>query len=102
MKPSILSVICILVISTAVLAQTTLGTITGRVLDSSCAAIAGAVIAATNNGTAVVYRTKTNEAGNYVLQQLAVGSYELAVEAKGFRKFVRKNIELSVAQTLSM
>ena len=36
------------------------------------------------------------------MQQLAIGSYELAVEAKGFRKVVRKNIELNVAQTLTV
>jgi hypothetical protein len=57
------------------LAQTTLGTITGRVLDSSGSAVSGAEVAATNTGTGFVYRTNANEAGNYVLPQLAIGNY---------------------------
>ena len=100
---SIIRGICLLGLCAASMpAQTTLGTITGRVLDSTGATLANATVAATNTGTGVVYRTNTNDAGNYVLQQLAIGTYELAVEAKGFRKFVQKNIELSVAQTLSI
>src|SRR5262249_47782472 len=94
---------CIFVLtSVSALAQTTLGTITGRVLDNTGATIGGATVAATNTGTRAVYRTTTNDTGNYVLQQLAIGSYELDVEAKGFRKSVRKNIELNVAQTLTI
>jgi hypothetical protein len=84
------------------LAQTTLGTITGRVVDTTGAAIANAAVTATNTGTRLAYRTTTNDTGNYVLQQLAIGTYEIDVEAKGFRKFVRKDIELNVAQTLSV
>lgn len=83
-------------------AQTVLGTITGRVLDASGASISGAAVAATNTGTNLVYRTTTNESGNYVLQQLPVGTYELAVEASGFRRYIRRKIELNVAQTLTL
>jgi hypothetical protein len=83
-------------------AQTVLGTITGRVTDPSGASIANAAVTATNTGTNAPYRTKTNEAGNYVLQQLPVGSYELTVEAAGFKRHVRRNIELNVAQTATI
>jgi Carboxypeptidase regulatory-like domain len=83
-------------------AQTVLGTLTGRALDASGAAVANADVVATNTGTNLTYRTKTNEAGNYVIQQLPVGRYELSVEATGFRRYVRRNIELNVAQTLTI
>ena len=56
---------------------------------------------ATNQGTGLVYKTVTNGAGNFALQQLPVGKYDVTVEAAGFRKLVRKDIELNVAQTLS-
>jgi hypothetical protein len=103
MRHSLLRLIAVFAIaSAAALAQTTLGAITGRVTDPSGGAVAGAAVLATNTGTGIVYRTNTNDTGNYVLQQLAVGAYEVAVEAKGFRKFLRKGIELSVAQTLSV
>jgi hypothetical protein len=82
---SFLSVVCLE-------AQTVLGTMTGRVLDASGASIAGAAVTATNTGTNLVFRTTTNDSGNYVLQQLPVGTYELAVEATGFRRYVRRNI----------
>jgi hypothetical protein len=83
-------------------AQTTLGTITGRVSDPSSAAISGARVTATNTGTNVVYKTTTTEAGVYVLRQLAPGKYELTVEAPGFRKFVATEIELNVASTVTV
>jgi hypothetical protein len=83
-------------------AQTTLGTITGRILDPSGASVTGAKVAATNTATGVSYRTTTNAAGNYVLQQLSVGEYELTAEAPGFRRYVRRGISLSVAQTLTL
>jgi hypothetical protein len=83
-------------------AQTVLGTITGRVVDASSASVSNAAVSATNTATNLAYRTTTNESGNYVLQQLPVGTYELAVEATGFRRYIRRNIELNVAQTLTL
>ena len=93
MKSAVLCGIALFFVTAGVpsFAQTTLGTITGRVLDSSGAAVNSAGVAATNTGTHVVYHTTTNDTGNYVLQQLAIGSYELAVEAKRMRvRFQRK------------
>jgi hypothetical protein len=99
----IIPVVALILVSIVSLpAQTVLGTITGRVLDASGASIAGAAVTATNIGTNLVYRTTTNESGNYVLQQLPVGRYELALEATGFRRYVRRGIELNVAQTLTL
>jgi hypothetical protein len=83
-------------------AQSDRGTITGRVLDPTEAAITGANVTVTNQETGIRVVTRTNETGNYVLQQLAVGRYELTVEAPGFRKMVRRDIELNVAQTLNL
>jgi len=86
----------------AVLAQTTLGSITGRVSDPSGSNIAGAKVSATNSGTNITYRTTTTESGVYVLPQLALGKYELTVEAQGFRKFVATGISLNVASTVTV
>lgn len=83
-------------------AQTVLGTITGRVLDPSGAAAPGASVSATNVETALARKTTTTEAGNYVLSQLPVGTYELTIEAAGFKRVVRKNLPLNVAQTLTV
>ncbi len=83
-------------------AQTILGTITGRVLDAQGASVANARVEATNTSTGLVYRTTSTQAGNYVLQQLPVGLYEVAVESPGFRRFVRRNVEVTVAQTVTV
>ncbi len=83
-------------------AQTILGTITGRVLDAQGASVANARIEATNTSTGLVYRTTSTQAGNYVLQQVPVGLYEVAVESPGFRRFVRRNVEVTVAQTVTV
>ena len=82
--------------------QTVLGTLTGHVTDDTGASVTGAAVTATNSGTNLVYLTTTNQAGNYVLQQLPVASYDLVVEAVGFRRYLRRGIELSVAQTLTI
>ena len=82
-------------------AQTFQGTITGRVVDPSSSVVAAAAVTATNQDTGLAYKTVTNAAGNFVLPQLPAGKYEVAVEATGFRKLVRRDLELNVAQTLS-
>src|SRR5437763_8440981 len=83
-------------------AQTVLGSITGHVLDPTGAAITAAAVTATNTGTNLPFHTTTNETGNYVLQQLPVGVYDLSVEAPGFRRYNRRKIQLNVAQTLTL
>ena len=82
-------------------AQTFLGTMTGRVVDPSSSSVATATVTAANQGTGLVYKTVTNAAGNFALQQLPVGKYDITVEAAGFRRLVKKDVELNVAQTLS-
>ena len=96
------AILAFILLCGALCAQTFLGTITGRVLDASGSVVANAKVAATNAATNAVYRTATNQTGNYVLAQLPLGKYEVAIEAVGFRRYVRKNIELNVAQTISL
>ncbi|MCW5979919.1 MAG: TonB-dependent receptor [Bryobacteraceae bacterium] len=95
------AVACSLAMAGWIEAQTFLGAMTGRVVDPSGGRIPSATVTATNQGTGVAYKTVSNEAGIYVLQQLPVGRYDVSVEAAGFRKLVRRDIELNVAQTLS-
>ena len=96
------AILAFILLCGALSAQTFLGTITGRVLDASGSVVANAKVAATNTATNAIYRTATNQTGNYVLAQLPLGKYEVAIEAVGFRRYVRKNIELNVAQTISL
>src|SRR5438067_1285031 len=81
-------------------AQTTMGTITGLVTDSSQAVIPGATVVAKNMATGAEAHTTTSTTGNYVLISLPVGSYDLVVTQTGFKAFTRSNIVLSSADNL--
>ena len=81
-------------------AQTTMGTITGLVTDSSQAVIPGATVVAKNVATGAEARTVTSSTGNYVIPNLPVGSYELSVSQAGFKTWTRTNIALSSGDNL--
>jgi hypothetical protein len=83
-------------------AQSDRGTITGRVTDATEAAVANANVVVRNLDTGVQSTTRTSETGNYVVPQLPSGQYEVDVEAAGFRRHVRRNITVSVAQTITL
>jgi hypothetical protein len=84
----------------AALAQSDRGTITGTVSDPAGAVVANAPIQAKHLETGAVYEAATSATGNYTLSQLPTGTYELTISVDGFKKFVRQNLALPVAQTL--
>jgi hypothetical protein len=93
---SILLAVC----SMAAFGQGDRATVTGTISDPAGAVVANAPIEAKNTQTGAVYQTASTATGNYTLSQLPVGSYELDVTVPGFKKYVRQNIVLQVAQVL--
>src|ERR1051325_2292737 len=91
---------CLLICACSAMAQTDRGTVTGTVADSSGAVIPGASITATNTQTTSKYETISTETGNFTLSQLPGGTYELAVELPGFKKYVRQGITVLAATTV--
>ncbi len=81
-------------------AQSDRGTITGTVSDPAGAVVANVPIAAKQLETGATFQAGTSATGNYTLSQLPTGTYELTVTVPGFKKFVRQNLVLPVAQTL--
>lgn len=77
-------------------AQEVRASITGLVTDSSGAALANATVRVVNVANQVAVTAVTNATGNYVTPFLTPGSYEMSVEATGFKKFVRQNIVLQL------
>ncbi|MBI2685312.1 MAG: TonB-dependent receptor [Acidobacteria bacterium] len=67
-------------------AQTTTGSITGTVTDSTGASVPGAKIVATHTGTGVNHTAQTSGAGVYNLPFLPLGSYNVVAENTGFKK----------------
>ncbi len=78
------------------------GTVHGAVVDSSGAIIPGAAVTALQVKTGTRRVTKTNNAGQYSLPQLAPGEYELTAEKDGFRKLVRGGLNLTTGQDASL
>ena len=83
----------------AAIGQEFRATITGRVLDQNKAAVAGATVTARNPRTNEAVSAPTNADGGYNIPFLQPGSYNITVEAAGFKKYVRDNQELQVGQT---
>jgi hypothetical protein len=68
--------------------------LTGVVTDPAGAVVAGAKVTVVNIATKFTSEGVTNETGRYFIPYLAPGTYELRVEAPGFSRFVRTDIQL--------
>ena len=76
--------------------QAVFGSIAGTVTDPSGAAVPGAKVSITETGKGVTYNTVSNDSGNYVQSHLAVGTYDVRVEAPGFEALLRRNVHVDV------
>ncbi|HXA51301.1 MAG TPA: carboxypeptidase-like regulatory domain-containing protein, partial [Candidatus Acidoferrum sp.] len=71
-----------------VLAQAPTGEIAGRVYDPSGGAVPNATISVRSAATSFDRALRSNESGQYSVASLMAGSYEMRVEAPGFRTTV--------------
>ena len=80
------------------LAQEASASMTGRITDPSGAAVIGASVTARDVNLLTVWPTTTNEEGIFAFPRVPTGTYELRIEAKGFKSLVRPNIVLDLNQ----
>jgi hypothetical protein len=78
------------------------GTITGMVTDTTSAVVPNAKAVITDTDTGVARTSPTNGEGTYVAAFLQPGHYEVVISAAGFGTFDRKNLVLTVGQTLTV
>src|SRR6516225_9517554 len=91
-----LSVVCI---SPAARLDAQVGNgITGSVIDTSGAVIAGAEVTVLNTATGVSQHGTTSSSGTYIVIGLTPGHYSVAVETTGFRKTIRADVTVEVAK----
>lgn len=83
-------------------AQETRGTITGKISDPSGAVIPGASVVVTNTAMGTKAILTTNQGGIYQATYLIPGIYQVEASSAGFRKAMRENIELRVADRLEV
>jgi hypothetical protein len=96
----VVTAVCSVVLAFSAFGQSDRGTITGTIVDPAGALVPGAPVEAKNVGTGAVYQAGASATGNFTLAQLPTGTYEFSVTVPGFKKYVRTNLLLQVAQTV--
>src|SRR5215469_13267853 len=86
---------CALILPAALFAQGNV-TIYGTVTDPSGAAISGAKVTVINEATDQGRDTLSAVDGNFTVPDLPIGSYQIAVNASGFKTFVQKGVRVQV------
>jgi len=97
-KLGVVILFCLLVITSSVglSAQITSTTMYGQVIDATGAAVASAQVSVTNTGTNLSRTVQTNGEGEYRVELLPVGSYQVEVTAPGFKKTALSGVVLEV------
>jgi Carboxypeptidase regulatory-like domain/TonB dependent receptor len=82
--------------------QTTLGRLSGTVLDSSGAVLPGATVTMTSEQTNQVQTTVSNETGAFLFPQVPVGTYRVEIALQGFKGATFTKVSVAVAQEYSL
>jgi len=88
------------VISTS--AQSTGGRIRGTVTDPSGGAVTGAKLQLTNEANGTQRETESGASGEYIFLEVPVGTYQIEVTQKGFKKYLRKGLVVNLNEVLSL
>jgi len=86
--------------ATGAMAQTTgTATLVGTVTDSTGAVVPAAKVAVVNKETSFRSETLTTAEGNYTVPYLSPGTYQITLEARGFKRYVRDGVVIRTAET---
>ncbi|MEN3339904.1 MAG: hypothetical protein V7647_3580 [Acidobacteriota bacterium] len=80
----------------AVFAQVLYGSVAGTLTDESGAVVPKAVVTVTNTSTGLSREATTTDDGYYTIPNLPEGTYDLTVNAGGFKPYTQKNINVPV------
>src|SRR5438105_5877150 len=99
-----LLVLCLLAVSTPLLAQShaTTGAIEGTVVDAQGGAVPGVTVTVKNTATNYESVSVTDRSGRFRAVLLPVGPYQVKAELAGFATVVQKGLDLGVGQTLTV
>jgi hypothetical protein len=86
----------VVLLATALVAQTFRGTILGTVTDASGAVISGASVKIHNVNTGQDRATQTSADGSYTVSELQVGTYTVTVSQSGFQTSVTSSVTVDV------
>ena len=88
----------------ALMAQGTIGSISGLITDPSGAIVPGAKLTLTNTtqGSASAREISSNGEGLFVFTPVVPGTYNLAVEMTGFKSYTQSNIVVNVSDRVAL
>jgi hypothetical protein len=78
------------------------GSITGKISDTFADPVSGAAIQAKNAATGAVYKTTSKGTGEYTLDGLPQGAYDLSVRAARMKNYLRPDVAVGSAQRMRM
>ena len=87
----IVTFVLVLALPMAAFGQAGSGELTGEVRDPSQALVARATVTITRADTNQTYKTMTSDGGVYEFSSVRPGVYTLAVDAEGFKRYVREH-----------
>src|SRR5207302_8864042 len=83
-------------------AQTISGSISGNIVDAQHASLPNAAVTAKDVQQQFTFATKTDESGRFAFPQIPPGTYNITVEAAGFKRSERSGITLSANDKLAL
>jgi hypothetical protein len=92
----------LLLISPVLFAQTNRGSISGVVSDPASAAVPGATVKVTNQGTNEVRTVTTAQNGTFTVNDLEPVTYRVEVDAQGFKKFIVNDVKVDTASVANL
>src|SRR5579884_1749314 len=93
---TVMTLVLVLAYPKAGSAQVLYGTLVGHVTDPSGAAVPGAKVRITNQGTNISTETTTNASGDYTFTNIVAGTYTLQITQQGFRTYQRRDIPVTI------
>lgn len=102
--PSIflLVVVSHLISATLVSAQAGKAELTGEVRDQSGALVTGSRVILTEVATSQTHSSIVTDSGDYTITSLKPGTYNVAVEADGFKRFLREGVLLATGERVRL
>ena len=94
--------VCFLVGPVVVPGQDFRGAVSGHVSDPSPASVPSARVSFLNTASNTPSVAVTDEDGNYAIPYVTAGNYDVTVEAAGFKKLLRRGVEVRVGDKLTI
>lgn len=98
MKSCFRALLALALSSFVLYSQGTTSRLIGTLTDATGAAVPGVVVRLTSEGTGQSFTTSTSENGAFFFEAIQVGTYSVAVEASGFKKFLAKRNVVNIGQ----